>query len=73
VKAEVQSDFVLECAQDLPQLDKLHLFSEKITDAGLEHVQGVPQLTTLWLDDTQVTDRGVRRLQEALPNCRIVR
>jgi len=73
VEAEVQSDSVLECVQDLPQLKKLHLFSVKITDTGLEHVQGLTQLTVLWLDDTQVTDRGVRKLQKALPNCHIVR
>lgn len=35
VEAEVQTDTALECVKDLPQLQRLHLFSSGITDVGL--------------------------------------
>jgi len=31
------------------------------------------QLRTLDLSDTKVTDQGVKKLQQALPNCKIER
>jgi hypothetical protein len=46
----------------------------RITDAGLERLYGLSQLRELNLtcaDD--VSDEGVRRLQQTLPNCRIMR
>lgn len=73
VEAEVQADTALECVKDLPQLQRLHLFSSGITDAGLEHLEQLPQLETLYLEKTQVTEQGVGKLQEALPDCRIIR
>ncbi len=45
----------------------------QVKDAGLEHLKGLMQLKKLVLHDTKVTDKGVKRLQEALPNCKIRR
>ncbi|MGD0899850.1 MAG: hypothetical protein ABR915_18615 [Thermoguttaceae bacterium] len=43
------------------------------TDAVLEHLKGLAKLQRLYLDGTKVTDEGVKKLQEALPNCKIER
>ena len=56
-------------------LKSLSLAGTKITDAGLEHLKGLTQLRSLWLGrevrPEQVTPEGIRRLQRALPNCKI--
>jgi hypothetical protein len=44
-----------------------------VTDEGLERLAGLKRLGRLRLDKTKVTDKGVKRLEEALPLCRIVR
>jgi hypothetical protein len=45
----------------------------QVTDAGLTHLSGLTQLQYLNLSDTQVTAVGVAQLQNALPNCKIIR
>jgi internalin A len=55
----------------LTQLQTLHLSGTKITDAGLVNIQGLANLQNLFMLRTQVTDEGVKKLQQALPNCRI--
>ncbi len=57
--------------EGLTNLEELFLHGTQIGDAGLVHLEGLTNLTGLWLQDTQVTDEGVKKLQEALPNCRI--
>jgi len=42
-----------------------------ITDADLEDLEDVKNLVYVELRDTKVTDEGVKRLQKALPNCKI--
>ncbi len=42
-----------------------------ITDSGLEHLTMLSQLLFLDLSNTKVTDAGVRKLQQAMPNCKI--
>lgn len=44
-----------------------------ITDAGLRKLEGLTNLRVLILRSTEVTDEGVKRLQQALPECRIER
>ncbi len=46
--------------------------SDKITDEGLEHLAKLVGLTTLGLADCdKITASGVRKLQAALPKCKI--
>ena len=52
-------------------LERLGLINTTVTDAGLEHVKGLPKLKYLTLWGTKVTDSGVKKLQQALPNCKI--
>ncbi len=52
---------------------ELRLSYTKITDAGLVHLKGLTNLKTLWLFSTKVTDAGVKKLQAALPKCKISR
>jgi hypothetical protein len=56
-------------------LKSLSLTGTKITDAGLEHLKGLTQLRELWLGgeyrSENVTAEGIKRLQRALPNCKI--
>ena len=57
----------------LRQLRDLSLSGTPITDGGLEHLKGLTQLERLCLYGTQVTNAGVAKLQQALPNCEIIR
>jgi hypothetical protein len=52
-------------------LRSVSLAGTKITDAGLEHLKGLTQLRELSLKDTKVTAEAIKRLQQALPNCKI--
>ena len=56
----------------LTKLEYLNLDGTKVTDSGLVHLKGLTNLQTLNLDFTKVTDEGVKKLQTALPNCRII-
>ncbi len=61
----------LEHLKGLTQLQTLSLSHTKVTDAGLEHLKGLTQLQSLIFSGTQVTDAGKKKLQQALPNCKI--
>ncbi len=63
----------LEHLKGLTQLRSLDLARAKVTDDGLEHLKGLTRLRQLHLKGTKVTDEGIKKLQEALPNCEIVR
>lgn len=52
---------------------ELHLRGIEVNDTRLEQLKGLSQLRELHLIGTAVTDDGVKRLQLALPNCKIVR
>jgi len=45
--------------------------TKRITDEGLVHLAGLKNLRTLDLSLSQVTDAGVKKLQVALPDCKI--
>jgi hypothetical protein len=65
------TDAGLEHIKGLTQLLLLVLKNTNVTDAGLEHLKGLTQLQRLDIRYTKVTDDGVRKLQKALPNCKI--
>jgi hypothetical protein len=67
------TDAGLKQLQGLGRLQRLGLGQTQVTDAGLEHLKGLTRLESLGLIGTKVTDEGVKKLQEALPNCQIVR
>jgi Leucine-rich repeat (LRR) protein len=59
--------------QGLNQLKMLDLTDTQVTDAGLVHVREIRQLQWVSLLNTKVTGEGVKKLQQALPNCQIIR
>ena len=65
------TDADLEHLKGLPSLEILSLPDTRVSDAGLEYVSGLSQLEYLDLRNTDVTPEGIRKLQEALPNCKI--
>jgi hypothetical protein len=67
------TDLGLAHLKRMSKLRLLHLDHAQITDNGLKHLDGFAKLETLWLTHTQVTDEGIQELQEALPNCEIIR
>jgi Leucine-rich repeat (LRR) protein len=67
------SDIGLEHLRGLSKLTRLCLGYTQVSDTGMEHLKGLSQLWALQLSGTKVTDEGVKRLQQALPNCQIVR
>jgi hypothetical protein len=73
LNGQAVTDDMLASVRVVDRLESLDLYNTRITDAGLEHVKGLKQLRELNLTYTQVTDKGVKKLQEALPNCKIVR
>ena len=55
----------------LANLEKLGLQHSNVTEAGMVHLEGLTNLRELELGDRQVTDEGVKKLQQALPDCKI--
>ena len=56
----------------LTQLKQLNLSMTRITDKGIRYLNKLVSLRELELWDTNVTDAGVMKLQQALPNCKII-
>ncbi len=67
------SDDDLPILQAFADLKILDLSGTAITDGGLKHLMTLRSLDELELDGTQISDVGVRRLNDALPSCRIRR
>ena len=67
------SDAGLANLNGMTKLNNLILARTKVTDAGLNNLNGLNNLEYLGLTNTQVTAGGVKRLQQALPNCKIER
>ena len=57
----------------LTKLEGLDLKGTKVTDAGLAHLnlKGLRNLGYLVLGNTYVTAAGIKKLQQALPHCKI--
>jgi len=58
--------------ETLPKLRVLNLRGIPIDDDDLQYLKALTDLEELDLTGTQVTDEGVKKLQQALPNCRII-
>ena len=67
------SNDALACLEGNTQLTELTLTYTNVTDAGLIHLTTLSGLQTLAFGATKVTDDGVKKLQEALPSCKIGR
>ena len=67
------TDVGLGHLKGLTQLTGLSFHHTQITDAGLELLTELTRLQEIWLSGTQVTDDGVKKLQRALPTCKIYR
>ncbi len=65
------SDAGLEHLQGLTHLQKLTLNGSQVTDAGLEHLKNLRELQYLELGGPELTEAGAKKLQQALPNCKI--
>jgi hypothetical protein len=65
------TDTGLENLKHLVDLEGLYLDHTEITDAGLEHLKGLTKLKDLSLFGTKVSSSGVKKLQQALPRCKI--
>jgi beta-lactamase regulating signal transducer with metallopeptidase domain/Leucine-rich repeat (LRR) protein len=65
------TDAGLEHLKGLSQLQELGLQATQVADGGLEHLKGLSHLQALRLTYTKVSDEGVKKLQQALPNCKI--
>ncbi|MDP7206464.1 MAG: hypothetical protein QGH11_12895, partial [Pirellulaceae bacterium] len=57
----------------LTQLTSLNLVGARISDAGLGQLAPLVALRQLQISNAPVSDEAVKRLQEALPDCRIRR
>lgn len=57
----------------LQDLEYLNLYNTKITDKTLEQLSSLKKLRRLYVWQTDVTDAGVKRLEQKLPNLKIVR
>jgi serine/threonine protein kinase len=66
------SDAGLVHLQGHKHLGGLDLIRTQVSDAGLEHLARIQSLVDLYLLGTKVTRDGVRKLQAALPKCKIV-
>jgi hypothetical protein len=55
----------------LTKLEFLDISYARVTNAGLKQLVGLKSLRRLELQSEKVTDAGVKKLQQALPKCRI--
>jgi len=65
------TDAGLRHLKSLTTLKTVRLNGTRITDAGLRCFEGMHHLEGLELNGTKVTDEGIKRLQRALPKCKI--
>ena len=56
----------------LPKLEKLWLHDLPITDASVEILTKMKALRELHVYATKLSPKGIRRLQSALPRCKVI-
>jgi hypothetical protein len=66
------TDEGLRHLRPLNKLKVLKLNSTAVTDAGMEHLASLTNLQELWLQRTAVTADSIAKLQERIPNCKII-
>ena len=54
------------------ELTYLNVYDTKVTDAGLEHLKDLKQLKKLFVWKSGVTEAGIKKLNESLPELKIV-
>jgi len=64
---------IVDPADPHNKVNTLDLAGTSITDVGLDHLKHFVTLHTLNLTTTNVTDAGVAELQNAVPDCKIIR
>jgi hypothetical protein len=57
----------------LPAIRKLSLQGVSISDKAVTHMESMKHLEELNISKTDISDEGFERLQQSLPDCRIVR
>jgi hypothetical protein len=67
------TDADLKALKGLEKLESLFVGITQVTDAGLEELKGFKNLRTLGVRQTKVTAEGAKKLNEALPQCQILR
>ena len=65
------TDAGLEHLKGLSQLQYLNLSFTSVTDTGLENLKRLSQLRELSLRSTRVTPESVKKLEAALPKCKV--
>jgi Leucine-rich repeat (LRR) protein len=67
------TDAYLTHIAEIENLNTLALTNTPVGDAGVEHLIGMHNLVRLHLDGTNISEAAVKQLQDALPDCSIVR
>jgi hypothetical protein len=65
------TDGAFEHITKLRKLKLLNLNGARVTDAGIAQLHDLKSLKEVLLGETGVTEDGIRKLQQALPDCRI--
>jgi hypothetical protein len=65
------TDAALADLRQLTRLKWLDLGMTEITDFGLRHMETLKDLEVVDLSGTLVTEQGVKKLQQALPKCKV--
>ncbi|WP_419194974.1 leucine-rich repeat domain-containing protein [Novipirellula herctigrandis] len=56
-----------------PKLRSLRLVGTPISDDAIEHLAKLSTLRHLYVKDTRLTQRGLMKLEQEMPDCRIIR
>ncbi|MGA2253965.1 MAG: hypothetical protein ABSG53_04825, partial [Thermoguttaceae bacterium] len=67
------TDAGLQHVAKLEQLEELDLWHTNVTDGAVEYLKKGTQLRWLRLSESSVTEAGSEKLQEALPDCTVIR